>query len=135
MRASHPAPWRSQRRLTPFSSLRALAKRAHEDAFRSHWLALPAKLHLSDQTPELPPVTIELRAGDEPMIIETVDGTVRNRPGSAQDPDAVLVGTPQLIVGVLTGKLDLAEARAAGLRYDGDPKILRRVQGQAPKRA
>jgi DNA-binding HxlR family transcriptional regulator len=108
-----------------------LSKRARNDVFRSHWLALPIKLHLSDRTPDRPPITIELRTGEEPMIIETVDGTVRTRPGFAENPDAVLSGPPQLIVGVLTGKLDLTDARAAGLRYEGDPKILRRVQAKS----
>jgi DNA-binding HxlR family transcriptional regulator len=106
-----------------------LAKRSKRDAFRTHWLSLPAKLHLTDRTPDRLPITIELRTGgDEPLLIETIDGAVRTRPGRAANPDAVLTGTPQVIVGVLTGKLDLAAARAAGLRYDGDPKILRRVQ-------
>ncbi len=108
-----------------------LAGPADNDAFRTHWLALPLEAHLIDHTPDRPPVAIELRTGDKPMIIEVVDGTVRTRPGSAEDPDAVLSGTPQLIVGVLTGKLDLAEARARGMRYDGDTEVLRRVQPQA----
>jgi DNA-binding HxlR family transcriptional regulator len=112
-----------------------LARPGKGDAFRSHWLALPARLHLRDQTPDRPPVTIELRTGDEPMVIETVDGAVRTRPGSVPDPDAVLIGTPPLIVGLLTGKLGLAEARAAGLKYLGDPRTLRRVQPPDPARA
>jgi DNA-binding HxlR family transcriptional regulator len=104
---------------------------AAEDAFRSHWLAMPVELFLTDRTPERPPVTIELRAGEEPMLIETADGGARTRPGAAEDPDAVLTGTPQLVVGVLSGRLDLAEARARGLQYDGDPETLSRVQHQA----
>jgi hypothetical protein len=105
-----------------------LAKAGRKDNFCTHWLSLPLKLHLTDQTPERPAVTIELRTGDEPMTIETAEGTIRTRLGSAQHPDAVLTGIPQLILGVLAGRLDLAEARAAGLKYDGDPAILRRVQ-------
>jgi hypothetical protein len=76
-------------------------------------------------------VTIQVRAGDQPLVIETLDGTVHTRPGPAPDPDAVLTGTPPLIVGVLTGKLDLAAARKAGLKYEGDPETLRRVQPKA----
>lgn len=76
-------------------------------------------------------MTIEVRAGDEPLVIETLAGTVHTRPGSAPDPDAVLRETPPLIVGVLTGKLDLAAARKAGLKYQGDPETLRRVQPKA----
>ncbi len=107
-----------------------LAKRAAADAFRSHWLALPAKAHMKDRKPDRPPVTLEVRAGDEPLVIEAVDGTVRTRVGSASSPDAVLTGPPELVVGVLIGRVDLADA-PAGLKYEGDPKVLRRLQ---PKR-
>ena len=101
---------------------------ADNDAFRSHWLALPAELFLTDRTPGEPPITIELRTGDEPMLIETVGGGARARPGTAEDPDAVLTGPPQLVLGVLAGQLDLAAAKARGLGYQGDPQVLRRVQ-------
>lgn len=107
-----------------------LAKRAASEAFRSHWLALPAKAHMKDRKPDRPPITLEVRAGDEPLVIETVDGTVRTRVGSASSPDAVLTGPPELVVGVLTGRIDVADA-SAGLKYEGDPKVLRRLQ---PKR-
>jgi DNA-binding HxlR family transcriptional regulator len=108
-----------------------LAKADRKDAFCTHWLSLPLKLHLTDQAPGRPTVTIELRTGDEPMTIEAANGTISTRLGSAQNPDAVLTGIPHLVLGVLTGRLDLAKARAAGLQYDGDPAVLRRVQ---PKR-
>lgn len=105
-----------------------MGTRAAGDSFCSHWLAMPLELHLRDRKPHRAPITIEVRSGDQPMLIETVDGEVRTRPGSADHPDAVLTGPPELVVGVLTGRLDLADARARGLEYDGDPKTLRRVQ-------
>ena len=105
-----------------------MGTRAAGDAFCSHWLAMPLELPLRDRKPHRAPITIEVRSGDQPMLIETVDGEVRTRPGSADHPDAVLTGPPELVVGVLTGRLDLADARARGLEYDGDPKTLRRVQ-------
>lgn len=101
---------------------------ANDDAFRSYWLARPLGLHLTDRTPEAPPVTIEIRTGDEPMIVETLNGAIHVRRGSAQQPDAVLTGPPHLVIGALTGRLSLADAMAAGAQYDGDPAILRRVQ-------
>jgi len=81
--------------------------------------------------PKRPPVAIELLTGDEPLTVETVDGSVRTRPGSTVRPDAVLIGAPRLVVGVLTGKLDLEAARAAGLRFEGDLETLRRIQPRA----
>jgi DNA-binding HxlR family transcriptional regulator len=102
-----------------------------ETAFRSHWLAIPLEMVLHDHAPDGPPVTIEVRAGDQPMLIQTVGGGVRVRPGTATHPDAVLSGTPRLVLGLLTGALDLAAARASGLGYDGDPELLRRLRPAA----
>lgn len=98
------------------------------EAFRSHWLALPAELFLTDRDPDRPPITIEVRTDGETMLIETVDGGVRASRGSADDPDAVLTGPPPLVLGTLTGRLDLAEARRRGLEYKGKAETLRRVQ-------
>ncbi len=112
-----------------------LVKPDRKDSFCTHWLALPAKLLLGDRTPNRPPVMMELRTGDEPLIIEIIDGAVRTRSGSAEHPDVVLTGEPQVIVGLLAGSLDLDQARSAGLTYDGDPAILRRAQScRATKR-
>jgi DNA-binding HxlR family transcriptional regulator len=112
-----------------------LAEPAAGDVFRSRWLTLPLVHHLRDRTPGLPPVTLEIRTGDEPMIVETAGGGVRIRPGSVPNPDALLTGPPHLVVAVLTGKLDLADNRAAGLQYLGDPETLRRLQPMAPTAA
>ena len=98
------------------------------DVFRSHWLASPVSLYLADSMPEGPPVTIEIRTGDEPMVIETVDGAVRARPGQAPHPDAVLTGPPRVVVDLIMGRIDVAEARARGLEYEGDPQVFERLR-------
>jgi DNA-binding HxlR family transcriptional regulator/putative sterol carrier protein len=105
-----------------------LAKAARTDAFCTHWLSLPLKLHLVDEAPEGPPITIELRTGDEPMTIRAADGTVTAQLGPAHQADAVLSGSPQLVLGLLAGKLDLGQARLAGMHFEGDSEILRRVR-------
>lgn len=98
------------------------------EEFRSHWLTMPVELFMTDRAPQQPPVAIEVRTGDQPMLIETAEGAVRARPGRAEHPDAVLEGAPNLILGVLSGKLDLATARERGLSYEGDPAALARLQ-------
>jgi DNA-binding HxlR family transcriptional regulator len=100
------------------------------DEFRSRWLAWPAETFLSDHSPDDPPVAIELRTSekDEPTVIETVDGAVRARQGECEQPDVVLTGSPYAILGVLSGHVTLAEARAGGLGFDGDPQALARLQ-------
>ncbi|HME03986.1 MAG TPA: helix-turn-helix domain-containing protein [Solirubrobacteraceae bacterium] len=106
---------------------------APRDEFRSRWLAWPAEAFLVDGEPAQPPVAIEVRAGDdEPMVIETRAGSVESHPGRAGHPDAVLTGTPHAILGLLSGRFDLARARALGLEYEGDPRVLRRFRHGAP---
>ena len=97
-------------------------------AFRTHWLSVPAHLSLTDRHPTRPPVTIEIRTDEEePMYIETADGSVRTHRGAAEHPDAVMTGSPQTIGRLFTGNIGLAKARRHGLRYEGDPEVLKRV--------
>jgi DNA-binding HxlR family transcriptional regulator len=105
-----------------------MRRTSDDEAFRSHWLSLPTELFLADREPDRPPITIEVRTDGEPMLIETADGEVHARGGSSEDPDAALAGPPPLIVGVLSGHLDLAAARARGLEFEGDPKALDRLR-------
>jgi DNA-binding HxlR family transcriptional regulator len=97
--------------------------------FRSHWLVFPLDAYLEDKTPGEPPIAIELRTGDEPMVIETKDGEVSTRRGSVDRPDAVVTGRPGLILGLMSGRFDLKEARRRGLEFKGSQKALRRVVG------
>ena len=98
------------------------------DSFCSHWMSLPIKHLLEDRTPDGPSVEIELRGGDELLTIETREGGVQVRPGSARHPNLVLTGAPRTILALLMGNLDWAAARAAGLKHKGDPKVLQRVR-------
>ena len=95
--------------------------------FLSRWLVLPLETFLADRAPSRPAVRIALHTGESPMVLETT-GTpeVRVREGTVESPDAVLTGPPELIIGVLSGRVALAAARERGLRVEGDRKALRR---------
>jgi DNA-binding HxlR family transcriptional regulator len=101
---------------------------AHDDVFQTHWLKFPLEFRLADHDPGGPPATIQLRTGDEPMVIDVRDGAVRTRLGQEERPNATLSGPPRAVVGLLAGLLTLAQARNAGLAFTGDPAVLRRVQ-------
>jgi DNA-binding HxlR family transcriptional regulator len=105
-----------------------LAKATKTDSFRSHWLALPVKLHLRDTAPDRPAISIELRTGDDPVTLEIAAGCVRLRPGAARNPDLVLSGPHKIMLDLLFGKVDWAAARAGGLQHEGNPKLLLRVR-------
>ena len=101
-----------------------------QEEYRSHWLSLPVELFLADSSPQGVATTIEVRAGEQPMLIEARDGAITTRPGTSEHADVVLSGPPLLVLGVLTGQLDPDEAAAKGLRLDGDREALERLQPQ-----
>jgi DNA-binding HxlR family transcriptional regulator len=108
-----------------------MSKPAADASFRPHWLALPVELFLHDTEPGGPPLAIELRTDGGPSTISADGGTVSARPGAAPGPDLVLSGDPQVVLGVLTGTLDLPEATARGLQTEGDLTALARVGARA----
>ena len=99
------------------------------NVFRSHWLVFPLDAYLEDKAPGEPPVAVQLNTGDEPMVVETVDGKVRTRRGTVERPDAVLTARPGVILGLLSGRIEMAEARQRGLELTGNEKVLRRLIG------
>jgi DNA-binding HxlR family transcriptional regulator len=104
-----------------------------QDTFRSHWLAYPVRELLTDRSPSDPPVTIAVHTGESEMIIETAGGGALARQGVAEGPDAVLTGPPGPILGLLTGVLDLEQAKSRGLTFEGDMTAIRRVQPVATR--
>jgi DNA-binding HxlR family transcriptional regulator len=97
------------------------------DTVRSHWLASALEMMLTDREPDAAPVTLELQIGDQPIVIETHEGAIHTRLGAAGDPDATLAGPATPVLGIVLGLLELADAKANGVRYQGDPAVLDRL--------
>src|SRR5438105_3912441 len=76
------------------------------DAVRSHWLSWALEMMLVDHEPDQPPVTIELRTGDQPIVIEARDGTVKTRLESADRPDAIVTGEARPVLGLALGLVE-----------------------------
>ena len=105
-----------------------LAELPDDAEFRSHWLVLPLRIHLADHVPDGPPVTIEVRTGDQPVTVEAAGGEVRIHAGAAVAPDVTVTGAPPVVASLLFGELDLDTAVERGAVVDGDPAALARVQ-------
>jgi DNA-binding HxlR family transcriptional regulator len=99
---------------------------AKDDVFLPHWLVLPARLYLTDRAPRQPPVRIEVRDRDERVTLEAANGRVAARVGPADKPAAVIIGPTPLAWQLLLAKIDLAQARKAGLVVEGRPAALKR---------
>jgi len=107
-----------------------MAETTPQEEYRSYWLSLPVELFLAHDSSQHVATTIEVRAGEQPMLIEARDGAITTRPGTSEHADAVMSGPPQLVLGVLTGALDAEEAAAEGFRFDGDRDALERLRPQ-----
>jgi DNA-binding HxlR family transcriptional regulator len=107
-----------------------MTRQKKNDAVRSHWLAGALEVMLTDRQPDASPVTVELKTGDQPIVIETRDGAIHTRLGSADNADATVTGPPSPIMGLLLGLLQPSEAKAKGIDYQGDPGILERIGTQ-----
>lgn len=103
-----------------------LGEPAKDDVFLPHWLVLPARLYLVDRSPDKAPVQIEVRDGNERVTIEAARGRVSARLGSAEKPAVVLTGATPVAWQLLIGKLNLHEARKAGLAIEGKAAVLSR---------
>src|SRR5690242_4655532 len=105
------------------------------DVFLPHWLVLPARLYLEDRSPEKPPVRIEVRDGDERVTIEADKGRVSARLSAAENPDAVLIGSTPLVWQLLIGRIDVQQARKAGLVIEGRATTVKRFGVRATEQA
>jgi DNA-binding HxlR family transcriptional regulator len=104
---------------------------ASDDEFRGHWLAWPVREFLSDHDPDADPVSIAMTVGEDEVTLSAGGGEVLVRPGHPSAPDAALHGDVATVLAVLSGHVDLESARASGLRYDGPPAVLGRLQPAA----
>jgi DNA-binding HxlR family transcriptional regulator len=109
-----------------------MSEQKPDDAVRSHWLAGALEAMLADRQPDASPVTLELQTGDEPIVLEARDGAIHSRLGPVDDADATITGPPRPILGLLRGRLELADAQAEGVSYQGDITILERIGPDTP---
>ncbi len=103
-----------------------------DDAFRSEWLAHPVAVIFDGIDPRRAPMRVEVRVGDKPMTVESANGEVRVRPGSAPSPEVILTGPPDAILGLLAGHIDAAAATEFGVQITGDGRRLTRLRPSPP---
>lgn len=103
------------------------------DAVHGSWLGMIATTRLRDASPERGPLTIAIDTPEAPAHLVSRDdgpgdgGSFELRRGRPVAADVRLSGEARLIAGFLSGLLSLDDARARGLRADGDEEALRRL--------
>jgi DNA-binding HxlR family transcriptional regulator len=111
--------------------VRFMSEEAESDQFRSHWFKRPVSIFLKDHAPEGPPVSIQLSPGEFPAVIEASPDGVHTRPGRVESPDLELAGPPHLILGMLSGRLSVKEAKTAGLMVTGRIAVLNQLRRES----
>jgi hypothetical protein len=71
------------------------------DAFRSHWLRHQVRALFVGVDPARGELTVETRCGDEPSTLIAAAGRVPFIPGSVPEPDVVLTGPLNGVVGLV----------------------------------
>lgn len=101
---------------------------AGADEFRSRWLGVAMEALLNRPGAATPDVVVQLDTGDEQLVIEASGGRVRGRTDTAPEPDAVVHGPPDAVLGVVMGFLEPGRQRGRGVTIDGDPDALVRLR-------
>lgn len=104
-----------------------LERASKTDTFRTCWMSLGLDL-LRDGEPKRPRASIQLQIRDESAVVDVSRGIVSLRDGTDPAPDATLEGEPMLVCSVLFRRMTLNAARKRGLRFEGDPSVLDRLQ-------
>ena len=108
--------------------LRCMIEERADDAFQASWLAYAPAWFTTDAEPDAAPATIQLIAGGQEAVIELRDGRVHTRVGRADDADLIIDGAPRAVLGLLTGMIELKNAKALGTRVRGDRHLLGRIR-------
>jgi DNA-binding HxlR family transcriptional regulator len=102
------------------------------DAFRGHWLRLPVQMFLADHEPDQPAGSIQVRAGDETVVIDVDAGRVSLRLGADPAAAATVTGSPAQILALFSGSVALRDAVRKGIQIEGSRKAVQRILPESP---
>lgn len=100
------------------------APRGH-DHFRMPWLHHMVIARFDGYDPDRVDLTVELCTDNEVFVLESRDGRVGLVPGRAREPDVILAGPTEPVVGFLLGRITSEEARQDGVSIRGPASKLR----------
>ena len=107
---------------------RFMSEKDETDQFRSHWFKHPIAMFLKDRAPDGPPVPYSSGRRTTRPSSRAPKTESATRPGIVESPDLELAGPPDVILGTLSGRLSVKEAKAAGLTLTGRAAVLTRLR-------
>lgn len=103
---------------------RLMVTPAEVDAFQIQWLAHPVEMIFGGIDPSRRPLVAEIRSAGGTITMESSEGRVTVREGAADAPDLVVTGSPEAVIGLLSGRLDRRGAERLGVSVLGDVGML-----------
>jgi DNA-binding HxlR family transcriptional regulator len=104
-----------------------------DDAFRTHWLALALRILFDGiEVADLAPLTVLVKAGDEPATIDVTGGGVAWRLGVPPSEKAIVVeGEPENVFALLSGTA--GTRTPAGVTIHGPQEAVHRLHALAAR--
>ena len=100
-----------------------------DDVFHSGWLVLALRALLTAPT-GAGHATVLIDTGEEPIVVTVDNGALEVSLGQTDNPDAVVSGPPDAILGYLTGSLSLTAASRQGLKVTGNRNAVTPLRSQ-----
>lgn len=96
-----------------------MARPRGDDHFQVSWLHHMVIARFDGHDPDRADLTVELCTDGEVFTLASLGGRVALTEGRAADPDIVLTGPTEPVVGYLLGRITADQARAAGVSVRG----------------
>lgn len=112
-----------------------MARPLGDDEFRAHWLRHVVVALFEGVDHHRGDLAVEIHVGDESMTLISAGGRVRLAPGRTTMPDLVVSGPPDSLVGLIAGRIGLAQAQTRGVSVAGDARKLSRLRPARPETA
>ncbi|HTW09541.1 MAG TPA: hypothetical protein VME46_18685, partial [Acidimicrobiales bacterium] len=107
---------------------RLMGQKSEAESFRNQWMAVPVAMMFGGHDPDRAKLVVEIRSEGGAGILESSRGEVHFRPGPATAPDVVVSGPPDVIIGLLAGRLDKSTAAQHGVSVLGDFRRVARLR-------
>ena len=95
-----------------------------DEHFRPYWFPYSVAAYLRDRAPDATPVNVQLVTPIGSWTITATAAGTAVREGTTEASELRFEGHPRLVLGLLSGSLTFARARAEGLVVGGDTALL-----------
>lgn len=111
---------------------RLMVRPPGQDAVRGHWLTHPINVLFAGVDKNRPRLAIEVNLVGTAVTIVSAAGRVNVFPGRPVNPDVVISGPVEGILGLLAGRLDANAAAERGVELQGDVRRLMKLRPRQP---